>query len=226
MCVESGSRKFPGCGIGVIEGVAEDHLEVDVGRAMDQRVDVPSGGLDAGSVGERATPRSCVMVSTRRLDSSGYGVGMTTSGSSAKFAVNRWRLASSWDRSMASCIMLGELVDQQRRSELGELGVLLLQVGGDGLHQIEIVQHAVVRRRRGEPSPPRWCRPSGWPCAPVRPTPRRTARPRTSRRASPRARRARARPAAARAPVDRRARRPGASSSSSATSRRRRRGGG
>ena len=53
MCVPSGSRKFPGLGVGVIERVPEDHLEVHVGGAMHECVDVPSRRLDARTIGER-----------------------------------------------------------------------------------------------------------------------------------------------------------------------------
>jgi len=35
------------------DAVAENHLEVDLGRAAYERIDVPAVGLQAGSIGER-----------------------------------------------------------------------------------------------------------------------------------------------------------------------------
>ena len=48
-----GDEEVPRVRVGVVQAVAEDHLHVDVGRALHQRVDVPTGRFDAGAVGER-----------------------------------------------------------------------------------------------------------------------------------------------------------------------------
>ena len=46
-----GEQEVPRMGVGMVEAVPEDHLEVDLGGPMHQRVDLPSRRLDAGPVG-------------------------------------------------------------------------------------------------------------------------------------------------------------------------------
>ena len=48
-----GEQEVPRMRIGVVDAVAEDHLQVDVGGPVHEHVDVPPGRLDAGPIGER-----------------------------------------------------------------------------------------------------------------------------------------------------------------------------
>jgi len=51
---------------------------------------------------------------------------------SAKFAVKRWRFASSWLMSMAPRIILSELGHERGRAVLRQLGVLALEILREG----------------------------------------------------------------------------------------------
>ena len=45
-----GEQEVPRVWVGVVEAVAKDHLQVDLGRPMNEGVDVPARRLDAGPV--------------------------------------------------------------------------------------------------------------------------------------------------------------------------------
>ena len=156
-----GEEKVPGMRVRVVQGVAEDHLEVDVGSAVDQRLDVPAGRLHAGAVGERgavdhahredATPRE-VGIGRRNQD-----VGLV--GEVRSEALQILELLREVDGIVHH---LRELADQQRRPQLRELGILRFQIRGDRLHEVEVSEHraldAVMEHLDRHGRPVRECR--------------------------------------------------------------------
>ncbi len=157
-----GKQEVPRLGVGVIQRIPEDHLEIDVGGATHERVDVPSRRLDAGTVGERrardqahrehASPRQFGI--RRRDDDVGF-VGEVR-GEALKVP----QLLRQVDGVVQH---LRELADDHRGSQLCEPGILVLEIRRDRLHELEIpedaVLHAVVEHLHRHRRPVMECRP-------------------------------------------------------------------
>jgi len=138
----------------------KNHLEVDLGRAAYERIDVPAvASRLARSASGR--PTMWLMVRARVDEHSGYGAGMTTSGSSRSS-----REALEVRQFLAHVDGAAIILSNSRHELVGvlrQLGVLALEILREGAHELEILvtrcwtpscKHldhdvgAVVQRRR------------------------------------------------------------------------------
>ena len=157
-----GKQEVPRLGVGVIERIPEDHLEVHVGGATHERVDVPSRRLDAGAVGERRARDQA-----HREDSSPRQLGIRRRDDDVGFVGEVQREAlevAQLLRQVDGVVQhLRELADDHRGSQLREPGILVLEVRRDGLHELEILEdtvlHAVVEHLHRHRRPVMQCRP-------------------------------------------------------------------
>jgi hypothetical protein len=110
---------------------------------VDQLLDVPTGGLDAGAIGERRTVDHAhredpspgeVRVRRREHD---VGLGREVRGEARQIA----ELLGEVDGVVHH---LRELADEQGRTQLRDLRILGFEVRGNRLHEIEIFEHLAL----------------------------------------------------------------------------------
>ena len=141
-----GQEEVPGVRVGVVEAVPEDHLEIDVRGPLDERVHVPPDRFDRGPVRERSAFQHAHRQHTRAREL-GIRRGddhIRLVGEVGGEPLQVQQFLSEVDRAEHHLL---ELADEHRRPILRELGILLLEIARECLHQIEVVEHLAVGTR-------------------------------------------------------------------------------
>ena len=131
-------------GVGVEQAVAKDHFEIDLRGTANERVDVPAGGFQRGSIGERlpdepahgddATARQ---LGVRRRDDD---VGLV--GEVDREALEVRGLLAQVDGATHHLV---ELRHDRRRAIARELRILLLDVLRERPHQVQVITDRAFR---------------------------------------------------------------------------------
>ena len=173
-------QEVPGMGIGVVEAIPEDHLQVDVRRPLDQFFDVPPGRLDAGAIAEgmAGNHRHRQHPLSRPV---GVGRGDHDVGFVSEVLAESLEVGQLLPEIDGAVHHRRELVDQDRGPELGDLRIARLQMSGDGPHELDVIADlgvgAVVQHLHRHLR----YRPRAWPGALAPRTRMRTAPTRRSR---------------------------------------------
>ena len=147
-----GEEEVPRMRIGVIEAVAEDHLQVDVGGPAHEHLDIPAGRLDAGPIRERMADhhRHRQHLLTRLL---GKGLGDDDIGLAGEVEPEPLEVGELLAQVDGCFHHPCELGHEDRRPKPGDLGVLGLQERRQRLQQLEVRSHlgigAVVQHLHG-----------------------------------------------------------------------------